>query len=285
MCALSPRRNCSLSTLAEKNSTWTRSMMTAMAKTRQMAMGYMPGPPPFQCCARVSKNWFIVSSAPQRVRNPPCRGMGSPDALPLSIARGHPRLARRILGAHARDAIVRPLPPRGSARRGAVVSEIRLLAGAFASSADRLASRLRMASGPDFPKVRHIALSTAEPGAGADALIVPFEAAQPEPAEPAQGAPEGALPAAARAAAPAATGVPPTPPTPSPSVARVVVVDVARARDDGEACRTAAGATVVAEGRPVRCPNSAAGLEHAGGVAAWATHLGEAVLLDGLDRW
>jgi len=151
-----------------------------------------------------------------------------------------------------------------------------------------------MARGPDFPKVRHIALSTAEPGAGADAVIVAFEAAQPEPAEPRQGAPEGALPAAAQdpalragaqAAAPAATGVPPPPPAPSPAVARVVAVDVARARDDGEACRTAAGATVMAGDRPVRCPNSAAGLEHAGGVAAWATHLGEAVLLDGLDRW
>ncbi len=151
-----------------------------------------------------------------------------------------------------------------------------------------------MPRGPDFPKVRHLALSTAEPGAGADAVIVPFEASQPEPTEPARGAPEGALPAAAadpalragaQGAAPGATGAPLPPPAPAPPVARVVAVDVARARDEGEACQVADGSTVVASGRPLRCPNSAAGLEHAGGVAAWATHLGEAVLLDGLDRW
>ncbi|HWE25012.1 MAG TPA: hypothetical protein VG496_13820, partial [Myxococcales bacterium] len=37
--------------------------------------------------------------------------------------------------------------------------------------------------------------------------------------------------------------------------------------------------------RAVRCPNSASGLEHAAFAAAWATHLGEAVLLEGIDRW
>jgi hypothetical protein len=151
-----------------------------------------------------------------------------------------------------------------------------------------------MAREPDFPKVRHIALSTGEPGAGADAVIVPFEAAQPEPPEAPQGAPEGALPAAAtdpalrtgaQGAAPAATGAPPPPPAPSPAVARVVAVDAARARDESETCRAADGSVVVVSGHPLRCPNSAAGLEHAGGVAAWATHLGEAVLLEGLDRW
>jgi hypothetical protein len=151
-----------------------------------------------------------------------------------------------------------------------------------------------MAREPDFPKVRHIALSTGEPGPGVDAVIVPFEASQPEPPEPAQGAPEGALPAAAtdpalrrgaQDGAPAATGAPPPAPAASPAVARVVAVDVARARDEDEACQAADGSTVVAFGHPLRCPYSAAGLEHAGGVAAWATHLGEAVLLDGLDRW
>ena len=151
-----------------------------------------------------------------------------------------------------------------------------------------------MARGPDFPKVRHIALSTAQREAGADAVVVPFEAEQPEPPEPEHGAPEGALAAAAtepalragaQAAAPAATGAPPPPPAQTPAVARVVVVDVSRARDEGEACQTPAGAPVMVDGRLLRCPNSAAGLEHAGGVAAWATHLGEAVLLDGLDRW
>ena len=55
-----------------------------------------------------------------------------------------------------------------------------------------------MARGPEFPKVRHLALSTSEriPPAGTDAVIVPFEAAQPEPPEPDRAAPEGALPAA-----------------------------------------------------------------------------------------
>ena len=151
-----------------------------------------------------------------------------------------------------------------------------------------------MARGPEFPKVRHIALSTAERSAGADAVLVPFEASQPEAAESPQGAPEGALPAAtaapalhagAQGAATAATGAPPPPPSAAPAIARVVTVDVARARDESEACRGPDGALVTVDGRPVRCNNSAAGLEHAGGVAAWATHLGEAVLLDGLDRW
>ena len=151
-----------------------------------------------------------------------------------------------------------------------------------------------MAREPDFPKVRHIALSTGEPGGGANAVVVPFEASQPEPPEPPQGAPEGALPAAAadpalhagaQGAAPAATGVPPPAPAAPPAVARLVAVDVARARDEDEACRAADGSTVAAFGHPLRCPNSAAGLEHAGGVSAWATHLGEAVLLGGLDRW
>src|SRR5207302_471931 len=48
MWVFSPRRNCSLSTLAVKKRTWMRSMITAIAKTRQIAIGYMPKPPPFQ---------------------------------------------------------------------------------------------------------------------------------------------------------------------------------------------------------------------------------------------
>src|SRR5690348_6565506 len=151
-----------------------------------------------------------------------------------------------------------------------------------------------MARALEFPKVRHIALSTAERSAGADAVLVPFEKAQPEGAEPPQGAPEGALPAAvanpalkagAQGAAPAATGAPPPPPASVPAVARVIAVDVARARDESEACRGPDDALVSIDGGLVRCNNSAAGLEHAAGVAAWATHLGEAILLDGLDRW
>src|SRR6266550_2292101 len=56
-----PRRNCSLSTLAAKKRTWMRSMITAMAKTRHKAIGYMPKPPPFQWCAIVSKKEPILS--------------------------------------------------------------------------------------------------------------------------------------------------------------------------------------------------------------------------------
>src|SRR5437764_12815074 len=151
-----------------------------------------------------------------------------------------------------------------------------------------------MARGPEFPKVRHIAVSVAERNAGADAVIISFEAAEPEPPEPAQGAPEGALPAAAaepalrsgaQAAAPSATGAAPPPPAQQETVARIVAVDVARARSEEETCRAPDGSLVVASGSPVRCPNSAAGLEHAVRVGAWATHLGEAVLLEGIDRW
>jgi len=153
-----------------------------------------------------------------------------------------------------------------------------------------------MARGPEFPKVRHLALSTSERIARADGVIVPFEVAQPEPPEPDRGAPEGALPpasadpalrAGAQAAAPAATGVPPPPPAPAGQLplARLIAVDVSRARNDHETCRRPDGAPVLFEGEPLRCPNSTAGREHAGSAAAWATHLGEAVLLVGLDRW
>src|SRR5437660_1143788 len=100
-----------------------------------------------------------------------------------------------------------------------------------------------MARGPEFPKVRHIAVSAGERSAGADAVILPFEVVQPEPPEPAQGAPEGALPAAAedpalhagaQADAPAATGAPPPPPAQPVTVARIVAVKRAalRARDE-----------------------------------------------------
>jgi hypothetical protein len=151
-----------------------------------------------------------------------------------------------------------------------------------------------MARGPEFPKVRHVAVSDGERSGGADAVIVAFEAAQPEPREPSQGAPEGALAAAAaepalhtgaQAAAPSATGAPPSPPVQPTTIARIVAVDVGRARSDDETCRAPDDSLVGVDGKPVRCPNSAAGLEHAGVAAAWATHLGEAVLLDGIDRW
>ena len=40
-----------------------------------------------------------------------------------------------------------------------------------------------MAREPDFPKVRHIALSTGEPGGGANAVVVPFEDGEASRAE------------------------------------------------------------------------------------------------------
>src|SRR5438067_13832918 len=101
-----------------------------------------------------------------------------------------------------------------------------------------------MARGPEFPKVRHIAVSVAERNAGADADIISFESAEPEPPEPAQGAPEGALPAAAaepalrsgaQAAPPSATGAAPRPPAQQETVARIVAARVAPRRSAGEA--------------------------------------------------
>src|ERR1700720_706544 len=120
-----------------------------------------------------------------------------------------------------------------------------------------------MARAPDFPKVRHVALSAGERTAGADAVILPFEAVQPEPAEPPQGAPEGALAAAAtepglqagaQADAPAATGAPPPPPAQPVSHARIVAVDIARARSEEETCRAPDGSAVRVDGIPLRCP-------------------------------
>src|SRR5439155_11842185 len=99
------------------------------------------------------------------------------------------------------------------------------------------------------------------------AVIQPFEGVQPEPAEPAQGAPEGALPAAAedpalhtgaQADAPAATGAPPPPPAQPVTVARIVAVDLARARSDEETCRAPDGSPVHLHGRAVRCPHAPA---------------------------
>src|SRR5207302_10391006 len=150
-----------------------------------------------------------------------------------------------------------------------------------------------MARVPEFPKVRHVAVSAGERTAGADAVILPFEAVQPEPAEPEQGAPEGALAAAARepalhagaqAEAPAATGAPPPSPAQPVTHARIVAVDIARARSEEETCSAPDGSPVRVDEAPVRCPNSATGLEHAVAAAAWATHLGEAVLPEGIDR-
>src|SRR4051812_14274155 len=156
-----------------------------------------------------------------------------------------------------------------------------------------------MARPVEFPKARHLALCAAGQSEAkcraeeADAMVRPFELAEPEAPRGESGPPPGALAPAtaepalrtgAQGAAPAATGAPPPAPV-SPVFPRVIAVDVGRARDDHEVCRAADGSEVVADGRKVRCACSTAGREHAGNAAAWATHLGEAVLLDGLDRW
>jgi hypothetical protein len=159
-----------------------------------------------------------------------------------------------------------------------------------------------MARPVEFPRARHIALcgpgqAEAEARAeGADAIIRPFEESEPDaphPPLPEPPPPEGALPAAtaepalhagAQEDAPAATGSPPPPPA-TASFPRLIAVDVSRARDEHEACRKPDGSLVQDGPVAVRCVSSTAGREHAGRVVAWATHLGEGVLLEGLDRW
>jgi len=159
-----------------------------------------------------------------------------------------------------------------------------------------------MARPVEFPKARHIALcgpgqAEAEARAeGCDAIIKPFEQSEPDaphPALPDPPPPEGALPAAtaepalhagAQEEAPDATGSPPPPPA-STAFPRLISVDVSQARDEHEACRKPDGSPVTDGSRTVRCPSSTAGREHVGRAVAWATHLGEGVLLEGLDRW
>src|SRR4051812_1102836 len=169
-------------------------------------------------------------------------------------------------------------------------------------SFDGLRSRAPMARPVEFPRARHIALcgpgqAEAEARAdGADAIIRPFEESEPDaphPPLPEPQPPEGALPAAtaepalhagAQEDAPAATGSPPPPPA-TASFPRLIAVDISRARDEHEACRKPDGSLVQDGSVAVRCVSSTAGREHAGRVVAWATHLGEGVLLEGLDRW
>jgi hypothetical protein len=159
-----------------------------------------------------------------------------------------------------------------------------------------------MARPVEFPKARHIALcgpgqAEAEARAeGCDAIIKPFEQSEPDaphPPLPDPPPPEGALPAAtaapalqvgAQEEAPEVTGSPPPPPA-STAFPRLISVDLSQARDEHEACRKPDGSLVTDESLTVRCPSSTAGREHAGRAVAWATHLGEGVLLEGLDRW
>src|SRR5258708_32312187 len=112
MWVLSPRRNCSLSTLAAKKRTWMRSMITAIANTRHRAMGYMPNPPPFQWCAIVSKKepMFVVPLRKESENylaesggQPSSRRPTRPDATPAcvrNLGAEQPPGVNRLLAKH-----------------------------------------------------------------------------------------------------------------------------------------------------------------------------------------
>src|SRR2546430_4053628 len=152
-----------------------------------------------------------------------------------------------------------------------------------------------MAREVTFPKTRHVALSGLKRAGGAkwaesEAFLVPIGvpararppagAPRRPPAEPgAPGVPEeGALPAAAPVPAlEAGTGAP------APQVREVpwvVAADVGTPSGDADRCAALDGTPV-----PVRCASSLEGRDAAGGLAARAALAGEAVLLEGLDRW
>ena len=152
-----------------------------------------------------------------------------------------------------------------------------------------------MAREVTFPKTRHVALSGLEQpqqakAEGSEAILVPIRVAAratPPPGmplpEPVQaGAPgipeEGALPAAANVPGlEAGAGEP----LPQPrELAWVVTADVAEPLTDADRCSALDGSPVA-----VRCPSSLEGRDAAEAVAARAALAGEAVLLEGLDRW
>src|SRR5437762_2950256 len=282
MCVFSPRRNWSLSTLAEKKRTWMRSMITATAKTRQIAIGYMPKPPPFQCCATVSKIGLIRF-----------RPLQEKSSKPAGTA-GPPRLPRT--GPLARSAIWVPLTE-------SAIGRLLLLSGAAAAATAeagtgplrRARFRTPMAREVTFPRTRHVALSGLEQGgeakaAGSEAILVPIRVAAqvtppagvplPPPVEPgAPGVPEkGALPAAAPVPALEAGTEAPAPQT--RQVPWVIGADVGVPTGETDRCRALDGAPAA-----VRCASSLEGRDAAGALAARAALAGEAVLLEGLDRW
>jgi hypothetical protein len=152
-----------------------------------------------------------------------------------------------------------------------------------------------MAREVTFPRSRHVALSAVEqPGEakaeGSEAILVPIrEAARatpppgmplPQPVEPgAPGVPEkGALPAAAQVPAPEAGAAEPLPQ--GRELAWVVAADVGEPSGEADRCKALDGAPA-----NVRCASSLEAREAAGALAARAALAGEAVLLQGLDRW
>ena len=133
-----------------------------------------------------------------------------------------------------------------------------------------------MASEIQFPKSRHVALSTAEHPVQADAdsrarseaseaLLIGFGAA-----------PEPALPAAAPEQAKTPLRLP-----------RLVAVDLALADTEHETCAGRDGTPTQAPetGAKVRCVSSTEGRAHAAARASAAAAQGEAILAVGLDRW
>src|SRR5689334_19444127 len=146
-----------------------------------------------------------------------------------------------------------------------------------------------------FPKTRHLALSgpgqAAEAKAlGSEAILVPIQDAVramppagiplPEPATVGgPGVPaKGDLPAAA-ATPGLGTGTQP----PAPQLREVpwlVAVDISEPSGEGDVCRAPDGSSA-----GVRCVSSLEGREAAGELAEEAARVGDAVLLDGLDRW
>jgi hypothetical protein len=152
-----------------------------------------------------------------------------------------------------------------------------------------------MAREVTFPRTRHLALSGLEQAGeakatGSEAILVPIRVAAqapppagmplPAPVEPgAPGVPEqGALPAAAPVPALEAGTEPPAPQV--REVAWVVAADIAEPAGDSDRCLGIDGAPA-----QVRCASSLEGRDHAGTLAANAALCGEAVLLEGLDRW
>src|ERR1700682_1419898 len=122
---LSPRKNSPFSTLALNNSTCKRSLMTAMAKTRQRAMGYMPNPPPFQWCAIVSKKELIFYHPSAKKSSKPIVPKRVAAILPPSSHRKPPRLADGNLGAAcpvvnrlSASALQKPQKPAERAEKG-----------------------------------------------------------------------------------------------------------------------------------------------------------------------
>jgi len=152
-----------------------------------------------------------------------------------------------------------------------------------------------MAREVTFPRTRHVALSGPEhageaKAAGSQAILVPIRVAEgatapagvllPQPPEAgAPGVPEkGALPAAAQVPALAAGTGPALPQL--RELPWVVSVDIAEPAGEVDRCRSLDGNALA-----VRCPSSLEGRDAAGLLAGRAAVVGDAVLLEGLDRW